>query len=195
MDLFCCYPAPGYNAWRRSCGLSQPRNQAELGQVLNNTNLARRLLELYGTPENIDVWMGGVAEPFVPGGRVGPLFACLIARQFKNVRDGDRSVYQWISLRMFLFDSLLYLPVLPVCCETFRLWYQNPGFFTARQRAALGSASLSRIICDNTGITIIPANPFDVISNRNRLVRCNNIRNLDLSAWTESPRKSPGCSG
>ncbi|XP_024918295.1 eosinophil peroxidase [Cynoglossus semilaevis] len=156
---------PGYNAWRRSCGLSQPRNQAELGQVLNNTNLARRLLELYGTPENIDVWMGGVAEPFVPGGRVGPLFACLIARQFKNVRDGDR------------------------------LWYQNPGFFTARQRAALGSASLSRIICDNTGITMIPANPFDVISNRNRLVRCNNIRNLDLSAWTESPRKSPSCSG
>lgn len=82
----------GYNAWRKFCGLSQPRNQAELGQVLNNNDLARRLLQLYGTPDNIDVWMGGVAEPFARGGRVGPLFACLIASQFRKIRQGDRSV-------------------------------------------------------------------------------------------------------
>ena len=82
----------GYNAWRGFCGLSQPRNERELGQVLNNNDLARRLLELYGTPDNIDVWMGGVAEPFVRGGRVGPLFACLIASQFQKIRQGDRSV-------------------------------------------------------------------------------------------------------
>lgn len=82
----------GYNAWRRWCGLSQPRNQAELARVLNNADLARRLLQHYGTPDNIDVWMGGVAEPLVPGGRVGPLFVCLIARQFRNTRQGDRSV-------------------------------------------------------------------------------------------------------
>jgi len=82
----------GYNAWRKLCGLSQPGNQAELAQVLNNANLARKLLQLYGTPANIDVWMGGVAEPFVRGGRVGPLFACLIASQFQRIRQGDRSV-------------------------------------------------------------------------------------------------------
>lgn len=83
---------PGYNEWRRFCGLSQPRNQAELGQVLNNNNLASKLLQLYGTPDNIDVWLGGVAEPFVGGGRVGPLLSCLIATQFQRVRQGDRSV-------------------------------------------------------------------------------------------------------
>ena len=81
---------PGYNTWRRFCGLSTPKTQAELAQVLNNADLARRLLELYGSPDNIDIWLGGVAELFVPGGRVGPLFACLIAKQFQNVRDGDR---------------------------------------------------------------------------------------------------------
>lgn len=80
----------GYNAWRRFCGLSQPKNQQELAAVLNNANLARRLLELYGTPDNIDVWLGGVAEPFVRDGRVGPLFACLIATQFQRIRQGDR---------------------------------------------------------------------------------------------------------
>lgn len=82
----------GYNTWRGFCGLSQPKNQAELAQVLNNNDLAQRLLQLYGTPDNIDIWLGGVAEPLVPGGRVGPLFACLIAKQFQSVRQGDRSV-------------------------------------------------------------------------------------------------------
>ncbi|XP_041667542.1 eosinophil peroxidase-like [Cheilinus undulatus] len=153
---------PGYNAWRRFCGLSAPRNQAQLAQVLNNTDLARRLLQLYGTPENIDIWLGGVAEPFVEGGRVGPLFACLIAQQFKRIRQGDR------------------------------LWYENPGVFTARQRSALSRASLSRIICDNTGITSITQDPFSVITRRNRLVSCSNITRLDLSAWRERCSDSGG---
>lgn len=73
----------------------------ELGRVLNNTDLARRLLELYGTPDNIDVWLGGVAEPFVRGGRVGPLFACLIATQFQKIRQGDRSVPNWTQLKKY----------------------------------------------------------------------------------------------
>ncbi|XP_054613467.1 eosinophil peroxidase [Dunckerocampus dactyliophorus] len=146
---------PGYNAWRRFCGLSQPRNQAQLAQVLNNSNLARRLLQLYGTPDNIDVWLGGVAEPFVRGGRVGPLFACLIATQFQRIRQGDR------------------------------LWYENPGVFTARQRAALSTATLSRIICDNTGITSIPRDAFSVLSRQNLLVRCSNLRRFNLGAWRE----------
>ncbi|KAM4719237.1 eosinophil peroxidase-like [Anableps anableps] len=148
---------PGYNAWRRFCGLSQPRNQAQLAQVLKNPTLARKLLELYGTPENIDVWLGGVAEPFVPGGRVGPLFACLIATQFKKIREGDR------------------------------LWYQNPGVFTPQQRQALSAVTLSRVICDNTGITSVPSDAFSIISNRNRLVQCSTLRRLDLSAWRERP--------
>uniref|UniRef100_H3C6K0 Myeloid-specific peroxidase n=1 Tax=Tetraodon nigroviridis TaxID=99883 RepID=H3C6K0_TETNG len=150
---------PGYNAWRRFCGLSQPRNQQELALVLNNTDLARRLLQLYGTPDNIDVWLGGVAEPFVRDGRVGPLFACLIATQFQRIRQGDRKR---------------------------RLWYENPGVFSSSQRSALSRASLSRIICDNTGITSVPQKAFDLISSRNRLVRCSAIPQLNLAAWREN---------
>ncbi|XP_032425922.1 eosinophil peroxidase-like [Xiphophorus hellerii] len=148
---------PGYNAWRRFCGLSQPSNQAELAQVLRNPTLAQKLLELYGTPDNIDVWLGGVAEPFVPGGRVGPLFACLIATQFQRIRQGDR------------------------------LWFRNPGVFTTQQRQALSAVTLSRVICDNTGITSVPSDAFSVTSNRNRLVQCSTLRRLDLTAWRERP--------
>ncbi|XP_053196572.1 eosinophil peroxidase isoform X1 [Scomber japonicus] len=153
---------PGYNAYRRFCGLSQPRNQAELARVLNNSNLASRLLQLYGTPDNIDIWMGGVAEPFVRGGRVGPLFSCLIAKQFQSIRQGDR------------------------------LWWENPGVFTRRQRSALSCASLSKIICDNTGINAVPTDPFSVLSNRNRLVRCSSIRSVNLLAWRERPCRGAG---
>ncbi|KAM6976380.1 eosinophil peroxidase [Tautogolabrus adspersus] len=153
---------PGYNAWRRFCGLSAPTNRAQLAQVMNNSVLANRMLQLYGTPENIDVWLGGVAEPFVRGGRVGPLFSCLIAEQFKRIRQGDR------------------------------LWYQNPGVFTKRQQIALSRASLSRIICDNSGITTITTDPFTVESRRNRRVNCSTLPRLDLSAWRESCRDADG---
>ncbi|XP_070706569.1 eosinophil peroxidase [Pempheris klunzingeri] len=148
---------PGYNAWRKFCKLSQPKNQEELARVLNNSDLASRLLQLYGTPDNIDVWLGGVAEPFVRGGRVGPLLACLIAMQFKKIRQGDR------------------------------LWNEKPGVFTSRQRTALSAVTISTIICDNTGITSVPQKAFDILSSRNRLVRCSSIPRLNLSAWREKP--------
>lgn len=80
----------GYNQWRKFCGLSQPRNLSELAAVMNSRAMADKLLSLYKTPDNIDVWLGGVAEPFVPRGRVGPLFACLISTQFQKIRQGDR---------------------------------------------------------------------------------------------------------
>uniref|UniRef100_A0AAZ3RCG4 Myeloid-specific peroxidase n=1 Tax=Oncorhynchus tshawytscha TaxID=74940 RepID=A0AAZ3RCG4_ONCTS len=149
---------PGYNAWRKFCGLSTPTNQTQLAVVLNNKDLARRLLQLYGTPANIDVWMGGVAEPFVQGGRVGPLFACLIATQFQRIRQGDR------------------------------LWYENPGVFTSAQRAALSCASLARIMCDNTGILKVTSNPFKIPNRKtNGIINCNRIPQLNLKAWIVRP--------
>ncbi|XP_037057078.1 myeloperoxidase-like [Peromyscus leucopus] len=81
---------PGYNAWRRFCGLPQPSTVGELGTVLKNLDLAQKLMAQYGTPNNIDIWRGGVSEPLESNGRVGQLFACLIGTQFRKLRDGDR---------------------------------------------------------------------------------------------------------
>lgn len=80
----------GYNAWRRFCRLSQPRNLTQLSQVLQNQDLARKFLNLYGTPDNIDIWIGAIAEPLLPEARVGPLLACLFENQFRRARNGDR---------------------------------------------------------------------------------------------------------
>ncbi|XP_017343722.1 eosinophil peroxidase isoform X1 [Ictalurus punctatus] len=149
---------PGYNEWRRFCGLSAPRNVAELGRVLNNATLAQRILQLYGRTDNIDLWVGGIAEPFVPGGRVGPLFSCIIATQFQRIRQGDR------------------------------LWWENMGVFTAAQKASLSRVSLASIICDNTGIGRVPRNPFLFSRNQADFVNCGSIQGLDLNAWRETGR-------
>ncbi|XP_074513628.1 eosinophil peroxidase-like [Sebastes fasciatus] len=146
---------PGYNEWRKFCGLSQPRNRKELSKVLKNRKLAKELISLYRKPDNIDVWLGGVAEPFVPGGRVGPLFACLIATQFQKVRQGDR------------------------------FWWENKGVFTKDQRYSLKQTSLARIICDNTGITEVPAQPFQYRPRRSGYTKCSKIPEFDLSPWKE----------
>uniref|UniRef100_A0A8C9Y096 C1q domain-containing protein n=1 Tax=Sander lucioperca TaxID=283035 RepID=A0A8C9Y096_SANLU len=158
---------PGYNKWRGFCGLSQPQNQSELANVLNNTNLAKKLMDLYGTPDNIDVWLGGVAEPFVPGGRVGPLLACLISTQFQRVRQGDR------------------------------LWWENEGVFTEAQRRSLRETSLARIICDNTGITDVPEKPFQYRPRGSGYTQCESISAFDLSPWRENvdKRQSIGPNG
>ncbi|XP_061672534.1 eosinophil peroxidase-like [Syngnathoides biaculeatus] len=148
---------PGYNQWRKFCGLSQPQNEEELADVLKNKDLARRFLDLYGTPENIDVFMGGIAEPLVKGGRVGELFACLIGIQFSNIRAGDR------------------------------FWWENEGVFTKSQRASLMTTSLSRIICDNTGITEIPDKPFLFRPRGNGYADCRDIPEFDLTPWTDTP--------
>ncbi|XP_074495897.1 eosinophil peroxidase-like [Sebastes fasciatus] len=156
---------PGYNKWRKFCGLSQPRNLPELTEVLKNATLAKKLLDLYGTPENIDVWFGGAAEPFVSGGRVGPLFACLIATQFKKTRQGDR------------------------------LWWENNGVFTEAQKNSLRKTSLARIICDNTGITDVPENPFLYRPRGSGYTQCNSISVFDLSPWKEEAPSSTGPPG
>ncbi|XP_034026229.1 eosinophil peroxidase-like [Thalassophryne amazonica] len=156
---------PGYNAWRKFCGLSQPRNLQELSGVMKNPKLAKMLMDLYGTPDNIDVWLGGIAEPFVRGGRVGPLFACLIATQFQKIRRGDR------------------------------LWWENHGVFTAAQRESLMNTSSSRIICDNTGITEVPETVFQYRPRGRGYTRCEDIPAFDLSPWKEVYENGDGQHG
>ncbi|KAM5216021.1 myeloperoxidase isoform 1-T1 [Hipposideros larvatus] len=150
------YSHAGYNAWRRFCGLTQPSTVGELGTVLKNLGLARKLMELYGTPNNIDIWMGGVAEPLERNGRVGPLLACLIGTQFRKLRDGDR------------------------------FWWQNKDVFSTQQQQALARISLPRIICDNTGITTVSKNNIFMSNKfPQHFVNCSTLPALNLTPWRE----------
>ncbi|KAF0292082.1 Chorion peroxidase [Amphibalanus amphitrite] len=51
------------------------------------------LQSVYGSPRDIDLWVGGVLEGRAPAARVGPTFQCIIEEQFRRARDGDRFFY------------------------------------------------------------------------------------------------------
>lgn len=81
---------PGYNEWRVLCNLSSLKTFDDLKSVISNEHIVDKLKTLYGTVNKIDLWVAGILEDIMPGSLLGPTFQCLIAMQFKNLRDGDR---------------------------------------------------------------------------------------------------------
>lgn len=80
-----------YNAARRAYGLPAV---ASFAQIARNPETQRKLQELYGSVDNIDLWVGALAEDHVPGGSVGPTVRAILADQFGRLRAGDRFWYE-----------------------------------------------------------------------------------------------------
>ena len=80
-----------YNTVRQAYGL--PAVTA-FDQITSDPEVQQQLEELYGSVDNIDLWVGGLAEDHAPGAAVGPLFQEIIADQFNRLRSGDRFWYQ-----------------------------------------------------------------------------------------------------
>ncbi|XP_064002806.1 thyroid peroxidase [Pogoniulus pusillus] len=146
---------PGYNDWREFCDLPKLETQSDLNSVITNPNITEKIMELYHNPSNIDVWLGGLVEDFLPGARTGPLFACLIGKQMKALRNGDR------------------------------FWWENGDVFTEVQKRELRKHSLSRVICDNTGISEVPVDAFQLGRFPQDFKHCDNIPGMNLEAWRE----------
>jgi hypothetical protein len=84
-----------YNTMRASFGL--PR-VTSFGQITSDAALAERLRDAYGSVNDIDAWVGGLAEDHVSGGSLGPLFTTIIVDQFTRLRSGDRLYFEaWMS--------------------------------------------------------------------------------------------------
>ncbi|XP_004274968.1 thyroid peroxidase isoform X1 [Orcinus orca] len=154
---------PGYNEWREFCGLSRLETRADLRAATSHGSVADKILDLYGHPANVDVWLGGLAERVLPGARTGPLFACIIGKQMRNLRDGDR------------------------------FWWENQAVFTEAQRQELGRHSLSRVICDNTGLSRVPRDAFRVGTWPQEFESCDSIPGMNLGAWREAPPPEDAC--
>src|SRR5207249_10802255 len=80
-----------YNTTRAAYGLPRVTSFA---QITSNPALQAKLQSLYGTVNNIDLWVGVLAENHVPGASVGPTLKAIITDQFTRLRDGDRFWYQ-----------------------------------------------------------------------------------------------------
>ena len=54
----------------------------------------RRLASVYESVEDVDAWVGGLAEDHVRGAMVGEQWHRVLVDQFERLRDGDRFWYQ-----------------------------------------------------------------------------------------------------
>ena len=79
---------PSYGDLRRACGM-KPLHENERPNEINHETW-NDILEVYHSAADIDPFTGGLAERSPEDGIVGPLFACIIGKQFQKLRDGDR---------------------------------------------------------------------------------------------------------
>ena len=84
---------PDYNSARVQMGLGAVTSFA---QISSSAEIQARLAAAYATVDDIDLWVGGLAEDHVNGGSVGETFFEILTRQFEAIRDGDRLWYQLV---------------------------------------------------------------------------------------------------
>lgn len=104
-------------------------------------SIGNKLSEVYKSPKDIDLFVGGLMESSDSDSLVGPTFREIIADQFSRLRKGDRYFYEHNPK-------------------------DNPGAFTEMQLEELKQANMARIICDNAdGIALSRQSPAAFIQN------------------------------
>jgi peroxidase len=63
-------------------------------QLTSDSRLQASFTALYGSIDNVDLFMGGLAEPHVRGADVGATFEAILVDQFEALRAGDRFWWQ-----------------------------------------------------------------------------------------------------
>ncbi|KAK4295988.1 hypothetical protein Pmani_031488 [Petrolisthes manimaculis] len=113
---------PGYNQWRKICQLPLATNFADLTDVMDHT-VVEQLRQIYQHVDDIDIFIGGIAETPSPGSLLGHTFLCIVGDQFARLRLGDR------------------------------FFYENGGLessFSLAQLEQLRHTSMARVMCDNS---------------------------------------------
>lgn len=80
-----------YNSTRVAYGLEPVETFAD---ITSNADVAANLESLYGDVNNIDLWVGLMAEDHTADGSLGETATAIIADQFERLRDGDRFYYE-----------------------------------------------------------------------------------------------------
>ena len=145
---------PGYRTFRDFCRREFPELPLA---VFENELTEGRFLKLHGDLDNIDLWIGGIAERRIPGSLLGPTFACLFGLTFGNVRDGDR------------------------------FYFERRGVFTSKQLKSIKRTTLSRVLCDTSDdIRTIQSDAFRSNIGRVSCNSFTNIPRLSLAPWRET---------
>jgi hypothetical protein len=82
---------PDYNSVREQLGLERAETFADIS---SDPEVQAKLEEAYGSVDNIDVWVGALAEDHLRGASLGELNSTVLTEQFEAIRDGDRFWYE-----------------------------------------------------------------------------------------------------
>lgn len=82
---------PSYNKARIGLGL-QPA--LDFSDITKNPDIQHRLANAYVSVDDVDVWVGALAEDHFSNAMVGELAYIVIKKQFEALRDGDRFWYE-----------------------------------------------------------------------------------------------------
>ena len=80
-----------YNDVREAMGFERAATFADISR---DRRVRQRLASVYASPDDVDLWTGGLSEDRTGEAMLGPLFASIVATQFVALRDGDRFWYQ-----------------------------------------------------------------------------------------------------
>jgi peroxidase len=92
-----------YNDLREALGLQRAANFSD---ITSDATLAAQLASIYGSVDQVDAWIGGLAEDPSGSGIVGELFATILLDQFLRLRDGDPFWSQGLDLPQAQIDAL-----------------------------------------------------------------------------------------
>ena len=79
-----------YTFYVKKCGLGEIKSWQDLAGLIKESEALNELKQLYGHPDNIDLYAGGMSETLVSGGGMGPTFLCIITEAMQKVLEGDR---------------------------------------------------------------------------------------------------------
>src|SRR6476660_8057125 len=116
-----------YHTMRQDFGLAKVTTFA---QITADATVQAKLQSLYGSVDNIDAFVGTLAEDHLPGSSVGPLTSAMLVDQFNRLRAGDR------------------------------LFYLNDPSLSPSQVTSINSFTLSELIRRNTFVRNIQNNAF-----------------------------------
>ncbi|XP_063594720.1 chorion peroxidase-like [Penaeus indicus] len=147
-----------YTAVRNSCELSPIRDFDDLSGKMDDDVIAK-LKDVYRHVDDIDLFIGGMAEHPMEGGVVGPAFACILLDQVIRLKEGDR------------------------------YWYETNDKdtrFTAKQVEQIRSTTLAGVMCEVIPeLKEIQAEPLKLASSQNPILPCSSFQELDLKHWKE----------
>ncbi|XP_053674743.1 peroxidasin [Anopheles nili] len=146
---------PGYNDYRKLCGMRVATSFDDLQEEIRDENVRRKLEQLYGHPGNIDLWVGGILEDQLPGAKMGPLFTCILVRQFRALRDGDR------------------------------FWYENETFKPEQLAQIKRASLARVICDNGDNITTITSDVFVLPARQGGYKHCDEVPHINLEHWVD----------